>query len=231
MEEGSLPATSNCVMNDPHHVLERVRRALGRTEGLSSAPVPPALDEPITRLVYSDIGLGELFARRAKESKTEVELVSVEELPRRLIDCLNAASVHRIALPVSPFLRQLDVQRHLNLAGFEVGRWDRLSADEVFDFDCGVTDVYCAVAETGSLVMRADPDHGRVLSLAAPVHVAIVQPKDLVPDLVDLFEKLQREGTGSGITLISGPSKTSDIETTLVTGVHGPMRVIVFVLQ
>jgi L-lactate dehydrogenase complex protein LldG len=218
-------------MTDPNHVLEKVRHALGRSAPLASAPVPPVLSEPIIRLVHTEIGLGELFARRAGENAMDVEGVSVEELPKRLIDCLNAASVHRIALPVSPFLRQLEVQRHLNLAGFEVGRWDQLSADELYDFDCGVTDVYCAVAETGSLVIRPSAGQGRTLSLVPPLHVAILQPKDFVPDLVDLFEKLQRDGTGSGITLISGPSKTSDIEMTLVTGVHGPMRVKVFILQ
>jgi L-lactate dehydrogenase complex protein LldG len=78
--------------------------------------------------------------------------------------------------------------------------------------------------------VRAAPEHGRALSLAPPVHVAIVRPKDFIPDLLDLFEKLQVEGTNGGTVLISGPSKTSDIEMNLVVGVHGPMRVKAFVL-
>jgi L-lactate dehydrogenase complex protein LldG len=68
------------------------------------------------------------------------------------------------------------------------------------------------------------------LSLVPFLHIAVVQPKDLVPDLMDLFERLAAEGTGSGVTIISGPSKTSDIEMTLVQGVHGPNVVKVFLL-
>jgi len=63
------------------------------------------------------------------------------------------------------------------------------------------------------------------------VHVAVLEPKNFVPDLVDLFERLAREGPGQYVVMISGPSKTADIEMNLVTGVHGPKVVQAFVLQ
>jgi L-lactate dehydrogenase complex protein LldG len=106
-----------------------------------------------------------------------------------------------------------------------------MTLDELYDFDCSVTDVYCAVAETGSLVMRASAGHGRALSLVPPIHIAVLEPRNFVPDLVDLFEKLSREGTGSAVSIVTGPSKTSDIEMNLVIGVHGPCKVQLFVLQ
>jgi len=62
-----------------------------------------------------------------------------------------------------------------------------MTADEAYDFDCGVTEVDYAVAETGSVVIRHRPEHGRLLSLVPFVHVAVVDPKQLVPDLIDLF--------------------------------------------
>jgi L-lactate utilization protein LutC len=212
-------------------VIERVRRALGRTEALKAAPVPPAIDETVARLVYSDIGLPDLFARQARAAAMSVELLRVEELFDRLEAFLRENNCKSVCLPVSKLLDSLDLAGVLKQRGFEAHRWDELTADDTYVFDCGVTDAYAAVAETGSIVMKASPSHGRVLSLTPPIHVAILEPKVFVPDLVDLFEKVQREGAGSGVTLITGPSKTSDIEGQLVTGVHGPGKVHVFVLQ
>jgi L-lactate dehydrogenase complex protein LldG len=63
------------------------------------------------------------------------------------------------------------------------------------------------------------------------VHVAVVEPKNFLPDLIDLFERLGKEGIGGGVTMISGPSKTADIEMNVVTGVHGPNVVKAYVLQ
>jgi L-lactate dehydrogenase complex protein LldG len=224
-------ANSTTAGVDCADVLAKVRRALGRTTPLTEPPVPPAIDEPITRLVHSDIGLPELFARRAEENKMYVQGVSVDELVPKLVVFLRAQNCRRIMLPASPFLEKLDVTEGLRQAGFEACRWTEMTLDEAYDFDCGITDVYAAVAETGSLVIRATPEHGRAISLVPPIHVAILEPKKLVPDLVDLFEKLGREGTGSGTIIITGPSKTADIEMNLVVGVHGPGKVHVFLLQ
>jgi L-lactate dehydrogenase complex protein LldG len=118
----------------------------------------------------------------------------------------------------------------LRSEGFDARSWDDLTLDDVYKFDCGITDVYAAVAETGSLVMRPTPRHGRALSLVPPVHVAIVEASCIVADLVDLFEQLTREGVSPNVTLITGPSKTADIEMNLVTGVHGPGWVQVYVV-
>ncbi|MCC7351134.1 MAG: LUD domain-containing protein [Phycisphaerales bacterium] len=219
--------------NEPSlSVIDRVRRALGRTEPIG-APInpPPVIDEPITRLVQSDIGLGELFARRAEENKMIVHRVYPEELSPTLVRLLMDRNCRRLALPDSPLLRKLNVIDNLRGAGLDASTWDQMSLDEVYDCDAGVTDVFAAVAETGSLVIRPTPQHGRALSLVPLVHVAIVQPLDLVADLVDLFDNATREGNRHGLTIISGPSKTSDIEMNLVTGVHGPCAVGVLLLQ
>jgi L-lactate utilization protein LutC len=198
---------------------------------LTEAPVPPAIPEPTVRLVHSDIGLCELFAKRAEENKMHVEAVHVQELIERLIAFLREKKCHKLALPASDLLEQLGLHDALSQAGFHVRRWPEMTLDELYDFDCGITDVHAAVAETGSLVIRSAPNHGKALSLVPPVHVAVVQPKDCVADLVDLFEKLGSEGMASNTVLITGPSKTADIEMSLVTGVHGPGVVQIFLLQ
>jgi len=89
-----------------------------------------------------------------------------------------------------------------------------------------------AIAETGTLLMCARPGQERVASLTPPMHIAIVERRQIVPDLIDAFDWLAGRGLEnlpSNVTLITGPSKTGDIELQLTTGVHGPgkWRVVV----
>lgn len=212
-------------------VLEKVSAALGRTSPLLEPPIPPAISEPLVRLVHSDIGLPELFARRAEENKMHVHTCNVEDLMGYLMQFLRDHQCKKIALPVSRLLDGLDVLKHLNDAGFAAMRWDQMTLDELYDYDCGVTDVTYAIAETGSLVIRGTADHGRSLSLVPPIHVAILEPRNFLPDLVDVFDRLGKDGDLGNINFITGPSKTSDIEMNLVVGVHGPCQVQLFILQ
>ena len=219
--------------NGTPDTLDRVRRALGRTEPLEAPPVPPAIPEHITRLVHTELGLPELFTKSAEDNKMHVTGVSVEQLVPEVAAFLRANGCRTIAMPESPFLEKIGVYPGLVTAGFSMRKWPGMKLDEVYDVDCGVTDVYRAVAETGSLVIRSSPNHGRSLSLVPNIHVAILEPKNLVPDLVDLFEHLARDGSAAaGAThIITGPSKTADIEMNLVVGVHGPRVVQLFLLQ
>ena len=92
----------------------------------------------------------------------------------------------------------------------------------------GITGADYAVAETGSVVLLSRPDASRLASLLPPVHVAIVMPRQLVESLDDLLV-LRRSAYYQGgmdmgpyLNLITGPSRTADIEQKLVVGVHGP---------
>lgn len=211
-------------------VIEAVRRALGRSSPLADAPVPPVIDERITRLVHTDLGLPELFARIAEQNKMGVERVYPEELIPKLIEYLNSRQVRRVALPASKLLEQFRVAESLGQAGFEARTWDMMTLDELYEFDCGITDAWAAVAEVGALVIRGSPQHGRAISLVPPIHVAILEPRNFVPDLVDLFQKLPADQNDKFV-ITTGPSKTADIEMNLVTGVHGPREVQLFILQ
>ncbi|MDB5320142.1 MAG: hypothetical protein JWN40_1773 [Phycisphaerales bacterium] len=212
-------------------VIDRVRKALGRTGPLSAAPTPPVILEPCTRLVHSDIGLPELFASRAAANKMHPETVGAGEVAGRVVAFFVAKGVKRIAMPVSAGLEKLGIAAALKKAGLEVKTWDQITLDELYDFDASVTDVSWAIAETGSLVIKSSAQHGRAISLVPVVHVAIVEAKNCIADLLDLMEILGKEGVGNNVSIITGPSKTADIEGVLVTGVHGPGEVQVFVLQ
>ena len=86
----------------------------------------------------------------------------------------------------------------------------------------------------GLLLLVAGPAFATTFAAApgtAPVHVAIVEPKNCVADLIDLMDVLGRQTPFNNVTIITGPSKTADIEGALVVGVHGPGEVYTFVLQ
>lgn len=212
-------------------VLDKVTQALGRTAPLLNTPVPPVLEEPLIRLVHSDIGLAELFTRKVRDNNMGCQPCRPEELLDQLTAYLRENGCHRIAMPVSKLLDSLDVPQRLRDAGFDARRWDAMSLDEVYDMDCGLTDVTYAVAETGSLVMRSTPGHGRALSLVPPIHVAVVEPRNYVGDLLDCFTRLTADREPGAVSFITGPSRTADIEMNLVVGVHGPCKVQVFVLE
>jgi L-lactate utilization protein LutC len=95
--------------------------------------------------------------------------------------------------------------------------------------DVAVTGVDYAIAETGTCVIAARRGVSRLVSLLPPVHVALVERDQVLPGLDELFTLRRRdflEGRQPGyMNLISGPSRSGDIDQTLVTGVHGPGEV------
>ena len=98
------------------------------------------------------------------------------------------------------------------------------NADILFDCAIGITDVDCAISESGSLVISTT-DRIRNAWITPPTHIAIVRESQLLPDLVDLFTQRPDVIDAASTTIITGPSKTADIEGVLVTGVHGPALV------
>jgi L-lactate dehydrogenase complex protein LldG len=94
--------------------------------------------------------------------------------------------------------------------------------------ELGVTGVDAALPETGTLALTSSPDRPRVASLLPRVHLALLRPAVLRPDLHQVFAETQAAGYS---VLISGPSRTADIELTLTLGVHGPKSLYVWVME
>jgi L-lactate dehydrogenase complex protein LldG len=97
----------------------------------------------------------------------------------------------------------------------------------LFAAEIGITGVDWLIAETGSLVLYSGRGRARSLSLLPPVHIAVAHASQILADLFDLH---LAEVMPSCVSLITGPSKTGDIELQLVTGVHGPGEVHVVLL-
>ncbi len=100
--------------------------------------------------------------------------------------------------------------------------------------DVSITSCEFLVARTGTIVMSTAQQSGRTVSVYAPVHICIAYTNQLVFDIKDALQTLKEKYAGnmpSLITFASGPSRTADIEKTLVTGVHGPKEVYCFLVE
>ncbi len=208
--------------------LQRVRQAVA--EGNRAGAVPPlpergavgyqgAGPDPIGRLrdeLTAAGGVLHLVGDDAAAVAKVVELVSAKSARRALVG--RGVVLDRLALP-----------GRLRAIGVEVAMADALppgaERDTLFAADIGISGVDHVIAETGSVVVLSHPDEPRSLSLLPPVHVAVADRSQVLPDLFDLFASLQGKPMPSGLAIITGPSKTGDIELRLVTGVHGPGEV------
>ena len=104
---------------------------------------------------------------------------------------------------------------------------------ELFDkVDAGFTTARCAIADTGSLVLWPDATEPRLLSLVPPIHFVLLDAATLQPSLRSVMaSEAWGRGLPTNALLISGPSKTADIQQTLAYGAHGPKQLIVLVCQ
>ena len=106
----------------------------------------------------------------------------------------------------------------------------------VVDSYIGVTSADYCMAETASLVMRTRPGQARSVSLVPSIHIAVIHLNQIITDLKELYALIRRdtegakEGLTNCMTYISGPSKTADVEATMVQGAHGPREVHLYVM-
>jgi L-lactate dehydrogenase complex protein LldG len=100
------------------------------------------------------------------------------------------------------------------------------------EVDASITSTRGGIAETGSLILWPTVDEPRLMSLVPPVHIAILKASELYTTFRDAM-KAQNWAAGmpTNALLISGPSKTADIEQTLAYGVHGPKELIVLIIE
>ena len=105
--------------------------------------------------------------------------------------------------------------------------------DDLTNCDASITTCEQLIARTGSIVMSTAQQSGRTVSVYAPVHICIAYTSQLVYDIKDALQNVQQKypQLPSLITLATGPSRTADIEKTLVVGVHGPKEVFCFLVQ
>ncbi|HMA87712.1 MAG TPA: lactate utilization protein C [Burkholderiales bacterium] len=210
-------------MGSREDILADIRRRQARG---GAAPSRAELEEQRTYLrahprgplpeVSDDLG-ARLLARAAAAASTGERVASLADAPAAVARFLDAHRLTRSGC-VWPRLAHLDWKD----AGLELEARAARGEDRL-----GVTGAYCALAETGTLMMVSGADTPAATSLLPETHVAIVPLERVVPCMEDGWDLLRAEQgqLPRAVNFISGPSRTADIEQTLVLGAHGPFRV------
>jgi len=214
--------------------LARVRESLGRGTRTEAPPpyrppAPPPADELTARLVHELAAVGGVVHRAASRAAAREAIVGI----------LVERKTRRVVLGATDLLRELELDGALASAGIDVVVADLGDESErgalreaAFAADAGVTSADYGVADTGTLALLARRGQGRAISLLPPLHVAVLDARDVVGELAELFERVRERGElPSALTLITGPSRTGDIELVLTVGVHGPGELHVVVID
>ena len=203
------------------HILHRIRTAIGRSAGQPVADPPPVrIRIPVVDLearISSMLARVEALAGKACRSTD----------PRAIV---AAAIAGKSAIASNaPYLAECGIT---TLPGVRSGIVDRAELRELCaTSDVGITSADYALADTGTLVMLSSPQEARMISLLPPAHIAIVPRERILTGLDELFSILPDPAAQtSSMVLITGPSRTADIEQILVRGVHGPGQITVVVV-
>ena len=149
---------------------------------------------------------------------------------KNIIAGLPATQRRRLAISNAPVVARL--VRDLNSEDREIAVTP--DGHDLFNFDVGITSAQIAIAETGTLGLESEREQHRLSSLVPPVHIAIIEARNIVQTLDEALHQVQGEGPRAmsrAVTFITGPSRTADIELTLAIGVHGPKELYVIVVE
>jgi L-lactate dehydrogenase complex protein LldG len=201
-------------MSHREEILGRTRAALSRKAG-DSVPAPPRV-----RLHRDSVPQTELVSR----FKTALELLAGKVSVVRTMDdaraCVESALAGRRAISSGAAILQ------------SLGLTVDTSRDACATADAGITSADFALADTGSLVFLTESRESRLITLLPPCHIAVIPRSAIVASLDDVFALRPLPTAGSSaMTVITGPSRTADIEMRLVRGVHGPGEIHVIVVD
>lgn len=198
------------------NILKKIRQAL-----INPVPLPFPQSEG-TRSVFLP-------------AESDLAVVFAEEFTRLQGNFFYCSSEHELEQQVQALV---DDKRWTKVffkdAAFAKLVGNKESYMNLADSDVAITDCECLVARTGTIVMSAAQQSGRTTSVYAPIHICISRTSQLMYNIDDALRFIKdkySQGLPSLITFASGPSRTADIEKTLVTGVHGPKEVYCFLVE
>ena len=208
-------------------ILGKVRGALGRWAGAPPPSIPATARVSPRKPGDPEAEMALLLGEIEKLSGVTRRLASRDELGVALAELVKTEDVKRATVWTTPDLADLGVGETLKALGVEIVP---AQADKHLVATCelGVTGVDAALPETGTLLLRSSPERPRVVSLLPRVHLAIFTPAVFRADLHQAFAEAKDAGYS---VLVTGPSRTADIELTLTLGVHGPKALYAWVMN
>ena len=202
------------------NILKKIRKALTQT-----TPLPFPASEGTTTIYKPalqelEVEFGEQFSRLLGKF---VYCADLDELESQLSTIISHNKWEKI------FYREDEMKSVFNSSLF-----GKPSYPDLANADAAITTCEALVARTGSIIMSSAQKSGRTTSVYAEVHVCIAFTDQLVYDVKDGLQLIKERYVGrlpSLVTFATGPSRTADIEKTLVVGVHGPREVYVFLVE
>ena len=220
-------------MSARDNILNKLRRAL--PAGDDSGATPQVQD------YYAQVPANSSRPERVAQLRTLLEAAHADVIVAKPDDWaqltaerLLAMGVHKLALNEEDRdSRALAaaLQGRVTLTGFNrpIEAWKQ----ELFDtVDAGFTVANSAIAATGTLVFKSAPELPRSLSLVPPLHVALVKAETIHAHLfAAALDEQWAAAMPTNLVMVSGPSKTSDIQQTLAYGAHGPKQMLVVIVE
>jgi L-lactate dehydrogenase complex protein LldG len=167
----------------------------------------------------------------------ETQLCASADWPAHVLEALAARGIDELLIaPQTPHGRQLAAHLAASGAPLRLKAYDRPIEDWkdelFFHTPASLTGTLGGIAATGSLIVWPTPQEPRLMSLVPPVHIALLKASEVYDNLHEvLTRQAWSEGLPTNALLVSGPSKTADIQQTLAYGAHGPKELIVLILE
>jgi L-lactate dehydrogenase complex protein LldG len=223
--------------SDRTSVLDDVRQALGHRATVTPEPLDPFIEPAFAP------GADSLIARFTQEAtavSARVHRLSGKlELVEKILEmCAHQAG--EVALSGAALITQMELGATLAARGlttFESHETDHEALiSRLANSAVGVTAADYAIAETGTIVLTSDEPNALLVSLLPPVHIALVRAGQVVASIDETIIRLSKDrmegvNPSRSVTMITGPSRTSDVELILSIGVHGPKELHVIILD